>query len=271
MNKKPLKTVTQEIIDEYQRNGVVCVRGMFDRAWPESLLKAFERIQGDPQEHGLLPYSVGGYKYLWHKVPEFRDYVFNSPAAEVVGRVLGSEYSIFFFDQIFAKEPGSTKATVWHNDFPGWPTDGEMIPSFWMALTPVSKANSLECIAGTHRDKTLYWNITNNSRKMIQPPDRHVCPNMNERRDDPDLTFLSWDMEPGDALVIHPRTLHYSGGNPTENRRVALSTRWAGSDIVWNPRPECMNLPGISFDEMLPGHVPSGDLFPRVWQREVGE
>mgnify|MGYP003626231048 CR=1 FL=1 len=269
MNKKPLRPITQQEIDQYAEDGVVCVRGLFDPEWPQYLLEAFERLEKDPQAEGLLPYSIAGYKYLWRNVPEFRSYVFDSPAGEIVGRVLGSSYSRFFFDQVFAKDPHSVKATVWHNDFPGWPTDGEMIPSFWMALTPVCKANSLECIRGTHKDKTLYWNITNNSRKMIQPPDRHRCPDMNERRDDPNLEFLSWDMEPGDALVIHPRTLHYSSGNPTDNRRVALSTRWAGSDIRWNPRPECMNLPGISFDEMIPGEVPSGDLFPLVWEENA--
>jgi ectoine hydroxylase-related dioxygenase (phytanoyl-CoA dioxygenase family) len=268
VNKKPLRQVSQQEIEQYQRDGVVCVRGMFDAAWPELLLSAFERIEKDPEECGLLPHSIAGYKHLWHQVPEFRSYAMDSPAAEVVGRVIGARYTRFFFDQVFAKEPGSTKATVWHNDFAGWPTSGEQIPSFWMALTPVVKANSLECIAGTHLDKTLYWNITNNSRHMIQPPDRHRCPDMNDRRDDPNLEFLSWDMEPGDALVIHPRTLHYSGGNPTAQRRVALSTRWAGSDIVWKPRPECINLPKISFDEMIAGETPSGDLFPLVWEAD---
>src|SRR6185436_17205703 len=62
-----------------------------------------------------------------------------------------------------------------------------------------------------------------------------------QRRDDPSPTFLSWDMEPGDALVIHPWWYHYSCGNPTPNWRIAVPTRWFGDDIRWNPRPESLN------------------------------
>ena len=35
-----------------------------------------------------------------------------------------------------------------------------------------------------------------------------MCPDFEERRDDPDLTFLGWEMEPGDILVLHPFTNH---------------------------------------------------------------
>ena len=124
-----------------------------------------------------------------------------------------------------------------HGDL-GWPVDGVMVPSFWMAVSNVVKANSLECIAGSHKDATRFWNYTPNSMQMIQPPDRPHFIDYDKRRDDPSLTFLSWDMEPGDALLIHPWCYHYSCGNPTPNWRIAVPTRWFGDDIRWNPRPE---------------------------------
>jgi hypothetical protein len=38
-----------------------------------------------------------------------------------------------------------------------------------------------------------------------------------------------------------------------------------GDDIRWAPRPDCVNLAGISFDEMLVGEKPEGPLFPLLW------
>jgi ectoine hydroxylase-related dioxygenase (phytanoyl-CoA dioxygenase family) len=156
--------------------------------------------------------------------------------------------------------------TPWHTDRMGWPVDGMMVPTFWMAVSNVVKANSLECLAGSHRDATRYWNYTPNSMQMIQPPDRPHFIDYDKRRDDPSLTFLTWDLEPGDALLVHPWCYHYSGGNPTPNWRIAMPTRWFGDDIRWRPRPESLNHPGISFDEMIKGEKPEGPLFPVIWR-----
>jgi ectoine hydroxylase-related dioxygenase (phytanoyl-CoA dioxygenase family) len=220
----------------------------------------------EPEKNKLRAF---GNKHLWHGFPEFRKYCFESPAAEIVGRVLQSSESRFFFDQVWAKAPSSTFKTPWHTDRMGWPVDGEMVPSFWMAISPVVKANSLECIAGSHKDATRYWNKTQNSKQMIQPADRPNFPDYDLRRGDPSLTFLKWDMEPGDAILIHPWCFHYSCGNPTPNWRIAVSTRWFGDDIRWNPRPESINHPGYSFDEMIKGERPDGPLFPLVWRDPV--
>jgi len=265
MNREPLKPITQEHIDAYNRDGVVVVRGMFDRDWIELLRPAAERVIA-MDEHEKNKLRAFGNKHLWHGFPEFRTYSFESPAAEIVGRILQTTELRFFFDQVWAKTPHSTFKTPWHTDRMGWPVDGEMVPSFWMAISNVVKANSLECVAGSHKDATRYWNKTQNSRQMIQPADRPDFIDYDQRRDDASLKFLSWDMEPGDAILIHPWCYHYSCGNPTPNWRIAVSTRWFGDDIRWNPRPESINHPGYSFDEMVKGEKPEGPLFPVVWR-----
>ena len=89
-------------------------------------------------------------------------------------------------------------------------------------------------------------------------------------RGDGKTRFLTWDMEPGDMLVVHPRALHYSSGNPTDDWRIALSLRVFGDDVRWQPRPDCVNLAGVSFDEMLEGEKPMGSHFPLLWS-EHGE
>jgi hypothetical protein len=123
-------------------------------------------------------------------------------------------------------------------------------------------------LAGTHLEERLYWNFTPNSRQMLRPADRPSYPDCEARRADPQARFLRWSMRPGDLLFVHPGALHYSAGNPTDGWRIAVSIRVFGDDIVWAPRPDCINVAGCSFDEMIEGEPPAGPLFPLLWSAD---
>ena len=41
-----------------------------------------------------------------------------------------------------------------------------------------------------------------------------------------------------------------------------------GDDVRWSPRPDCLNIAGVSFDEMIEGEKPGGDLFPLLWSAD---
>ena len=266
LNTTPLQPVTEEHAEIYARDGVVCVRGVFDKEWIETLEPVARRIVVDKEDHGLLPTIPG--RYLARCIPEFRQLAFNSPLGEVAGKVMRSKEIRFFFDEFFAKPPNSDAKTLWHSDRMGWPTVGNMVPSLWMPLTPITKANSLECIAGTHTYDYKHWLFSPNARKMIKPDDRPKHPDGEAMRDDPTKEFLTWDMEPGDLLIVHPWTLHYSAGNPTDDWRIAVSVRVFGDDIRWAPRPDCVNLAGVSFDEMIDGEKPAGSHIPLIWSED---
>jgi hypothetical protein len=265
-NRQPLRPITHEDIDTYARDGVVCLRQVFDPQWLASLLPVTMRLLVDKEDFGLLPTYPG--RYMSRCIPEFRRFVFESPAAEAAGRVLQSKEVRFFFDEIFAKAPQSTEKTIWHTDRMGWPVSGTMVPSLWIPLTPIVEENSLEVIAGTQGEDVRYWLFSPNARKMIRPPDRVSHPDCEPLRSDPTKRFLRWRMDVGDMLIVHPWALHYSHGNPTDSWRVALSMRIFGDDIRWDPRPDCVNLAGVSFDEMIAGEPPQGPLFPLLWSAE---
>ncbi|MEM1090860.1 MAG: phytanoyl-CoA dioxygenase family protein [Pseudomonadota bacterium] len=268
MNTKPqaCRPITEEEITTYERDGVVCLRQVFDSNWVNRLLPVARRITIDKEDFGLLPSYPG--RYMSRTVPEFRDFVFNSPVAEAAARVMRSSYAKFFFDEIFAKGPRSNEATIWHNDRMGWPTSGVMVPSIWIPLTPVAEENSLECILGTQHEDVPYWLFSPNGRQMIRPEDRPLHPDGEARRGDPNFTFKQWAMEPGDILIVHPWTLHYSHGNTADDWRIAISVRVFGDDIRWKPRPDCLSLAGVSVDEMIVGEVPAGPCIPTLWSED---
>ncbi|MBM3513086.1 MAG: phytanoyl-CoA dioxygenase family protein [Alphaproteobacteria bacterium] len=262
-NRHPLRPISQDDIDTYARDGVVCLRQVFDPDWIELLKPFAERILIKKEDFGLLPTFPN--RYMTRRIAEYRRFMLESPLGEAAGQVMKSKQIRFFFDEFFAKTPRSESKTVWHNDRMGWPVAGKMVPSLWIPFTPIVKANSLECIAKSFKLDARYWLFSSNARKMIQPPDRVSHPDGDALRADPRVQFLTWDMEPGDMLIVHPWCLHYSSGNPTDHWRIAMSVRVFGDDIVWNPRPDCVNLAGVSFDEMIEGEKPAGPLFPLMW------
>ncbi len=260
------REITVEEIEAYATDGVVCLRQAFDPAWIDELVPVAKRIAIDKEDVGLLPTYPG--RYMSRTVPEFRRFIFESAVAEAAARVMQSSRATFFFDEIFAKAPKSDDATIWHCDRMGWPTVGNMVPSIWIPLTPVSKENSLECIAGSQTQDVPYWLFSPNARQMIRPDDRVSHPDGDKLRADKTNKFVQWAMQPGDLLVVHPWTLHYSHGNSADDWRLAISVRIFGDDIRWKPRPDCLNIAGVSFDEMMEGEVPGGDLFPLLWSED---
>ncbi|QLC26351.1 phytanoyl-CoA dioxygenase family protein [Parasphingopyxis algicola] len=266
MNRHPIEPITQAQVDEYRRFGVVCLRKVFDRDWVDSLLPVVKEMVASEGKTGLLP--TAPLRHPARIYDAVREYAFNSPLAEACGQILQSNEIRYFFEEVFAKAPQSDEKTIWHADRAGWPVKGEMVPSVWTALSEVTHANSLQVLRGSHLHDVLYWLFSPNAKQMIQPSDRPNHPDGESLRDHPDAEYLTWEMDPGDMLVLHPWVLHYATGNPTDKWRYAISTRVFGDDITWAPRPDCLNIAGIGFDEMLEGEKPQGPLFPLIWSED---
>ena len=68
MNTHPLNPITPEHIADYRRDGVVCLRQMFDADWIASLKQAADAVIADPYAHGQTGPSHGAMtsvSFLW--------------------------------------------------------------------------------------------------------------------------------------------------------------------------------------------------------------
>ena len=279
MNSEPLKPITDEHRTTYERDGVVCVRGMFDQEWCDELRKAVDEAtkNADRYEHIGPSHSEEFVSiiYLWRHGGLFRDYILNSPAAEIVGRVLGCREIRAFQDHLFIKPMGSPHVMAWHHDMTTWPMSGHQVPTAWLALEPASQSNGrLEFVAGYHRKLVDEDTIFRASylRGDFGPEAAPVCPDFNELREDPDFEYqvVGYDLEPGDLVMFHPRMPHGSGDAINARYpRVGLSSRWIGDDIRWKSREGAVDVPGM--DSLPEGERPGGDLFPVVWRRPASE
>jgi ectoine hydroxylase-related dioxygenase (phytanoyl-CoA dioxygenase family) len=305
MNREPLSPITAEHAEAYKRDGVVLVKRVFDQDWISLLLDGWEQIgmqmrdaphelyrlpgrhlddpdlaaeiaaihSEDAAQRKLYTEQAPGFvrcKYMRWWSSAFRQFAMDSPAGAVVGQVIGAAEIRFFVDAMFVKAPGLATKTYWHPDHTAWPTLSEQVPTMWMPLLPVDRTlSSLEYLAGSHLDTRMPWPNTFNAKRIGRPADRETFVDYEAKRGEAGLRFLSYDMVPGDVIIMHPRTYHGGGANlhPTQPR-IALSTRWFGDEVTWDPRPECINIPGMPRTHMRPGEKPTDEsVFPLVWRR----
>ncbi|MDX2145281.1 MAG: phytanoyl-CoA dioxygenase family protein [Rhodospirillaceae bacterium] len=259
MDARAPVSIGPDLIEAYRRDGVVCIRGAIDRGWIDRLWAAAQIVARDPAKYGQVSVSqsdtMTSVSFLWRKPGVFRDFIFQSNAAELTARIIGSRRIKIYHDHLFIKWPKSPRVMRWHADTI-WPVDGEHVPNLYVALTPMNAENGrVEYIAGHH---------TYCLERGLKYGKADPCPDFEERRGDPELRFVSYDLAPGDAVLFHPLIPHYSKGNDSTDRpRAGLATRWFGDDIVWSAATDRSGVPGVT--SMPPGEPPSGELFPVIW------
>ena len=154
---------------------------------------------------------------------------------------MGSNSARFYFDHLLIKKVNTPTITPWHQDAPYWPFRRKQIASIWLALTPVTvEGSGMEFIRGSHFDDVYYLpevfgGADNKSGQWANEQQGVAVPDIDANREEYDI--VSFDMAPGDALIFSAWILHGARGNSSSTQdRVALSTRWLGDDVLWDPR-----------------------------------
>ncbi|WP_171232634.1 phytanoyl-CoA dioxygenase family protein [Ruegeria sp. HKCCA4812] len=267
----PHPLVSQQMIDTYQADGVVLVKGLFaDHV--DQLRDGVAVNMADPGPYASENKKAGETGRFfddycnWTRIPQFRDVIETSPAAEVAADLMQSRRVQMFHDHVLVKEPGTSMATPWHQDGPYYFVEGQQTISFWSPLDPVRQA-TLRCVAGSHRWEKEVLPTRWVSEDGYFPDEGQYIP-----VPDPDaegMKIVEFEMEPGDAVAFNYRTLHGARGNQSDSRRRAFSLRLVGDDARYVERPGRTSPPFPGHD-MTPGQRLREDWFPILLQRQAG-
>ncbi|MDB5660295.1 MAG: phytanoyl-CoA dioxygenase [Cypionkella sp.] len=255
--------VTDAMVEAYQRDGVVLVKGLW-ADWVEELRAGVARNMAEPGPYAaenLRPGDSGRFfdDYCnWDRIPEFERVIKQSEVADVAAKLMSSSRVQMFHDHVLVKEPGTSRATPWHQDGPYYFVEGRQNVSFWSPLDPVKQA-SLRCVAGSH-----LWPKEVLPTRWLSETSFYPNPDLYMAVPDPDAEAMpvrEWEMEPGDAVAFNYRTLHGARGNEAGTRRRAFSLRVLGDDAryVERPGPTSPPFPGHG---MVAGQVLREDWFP---------
>ncbi len=261
------RVMTAETVAAFDRDGVVLLPGAFT-PWVAPLRDGLDRILADPSSFAFPCESTTADEsgrffdaYCnWQRVPEFLDFVLHSEAASIAAQLMGSNTAQLFHEHVFSKEPGTAKATPWHQDLPYYCVGGSQTASVYVALDDTPAETAVAFVKGSHRTGRIHV-----PRRFLD----------GTAYDTPDGTLVSEPapaegsvfrvaLSAGDAYVFDFRTLHGAGDAVTGRRRRAFSTRWLGDDAHYVDRPGPTS-PPLTDLGLEPGDRLREDWFPILW------
>lgn len=275
-----LRPITEEEKTAYWRDGVAIVRQALAQDWIDYMREAVERIM-NRNDTGAQNYAADGkprffaQTFPWMYDEAFRAWAIRGPLVEVASQVLEDPEVIFFYDQIFAKEPGDSTETPWHQDQPFLPLKGNQGVRIWVPFDPVdADSGAIHYLLGSNR-----WGVTYHPIGFKNIPEITDSYMESPFTDQPDFEatyndyeWLVAEAEPGDLLLHHPLTVHGSRANMKQQYRRAATLFYVGSSTTWDPHPANMfnnkSLTGhMAPPDLIAGGTLECDLFPRVWPR----
>lgn len=274
-----VRRVTEEERLAYERDGAVVLKGIVPFEWVDYMREAVNRLleRSDPSSQNYA--DEGEPRFFAQAFPWLLDDCFKAfsiygPLKDIPRQIWPDAKAVYFFyDQVFVKEPGAVKETPFHQDYPFLPLDGDQIVRVWVPLDHVtSESGAVHYLKGSHKWGDVYHPIGfKNIPEIIEAySDSPFTAQPDFEADYEKYDWLIGEVEPGDAILHHPRTVHGSRGNMTGNFRRAVTVMYVSDQVVWNPHSANMfknkDLTGhVEMPALKPGGPIECALFPRVW------
>lgn len=287
MKQKFTDQELEQFAQFYEIHGAVHLPGLIEPEWVEKVTAQIESAvaaENNMQQGSGRALSFGHGKgrttirYQWRENPLIREFLLRQELARPIAKICRTTELRLWFDLTFIHEATAEgkagEGSGWHHDIAAFSWKGEKLPSLWMAMTPATALNSrIEFVDGSHKTVPGFFRPptskpgTNDGMLDILDYDALIRSGKEK--------MLTWDCQPGDAILIHPYLIHGAKGNSgskNSGHRVAMTTRWLGDDVHWMPT-NLGSPPGIpGIDTHFPlGARPSGDMFPLVWSTAADE
>ena len=203
---------------DFERDGFVMVRGVFDAEESKLLQQAMET---DPQVRANL------YDRFDAAGKTTKMVTWNQPGDSVYGLAARSRRIVdtmedlldgevyHYHSKLTAKEPYEGGAWEWHQDYGYWYNNGCLFPlmaSVMVALDRCTKENGcLQVLKGSHHLGRIDHGLMEGQQVGADP----------KRLDEilKRMEIVYAEMEPGDGLFFHCNTLHRSDQNRSPDRR----------------------------------------------------
>ena len=282
MNEHFPRIISDEERLGFLRDGVICLRSVFNDEWIELLMAGLQKILDAPGARTRIWDRTDDGRFFlydsdnWQQIREYENFVYKSPCAQIAAELLESETVNFFFEAVFIRSCGVTFPTPWHQDEPYWSVEGMDTVSIWMPLVPVERQSALAFVPGSHRWPNRYRQknfaaLNPDGQKGIdaavfEGDDWEPFPDIESNRDKYEV--VSWEMAPGDCVAFNGRIIHGGSGALSSDRELRVfNTQWLGNDVRVRFKPHGMD-PDHSgkmrLGGMQTGDRLNGDIYPRL-------
>lgn len=244
--------VTSEQIAQFQRDGAILIRGALNGEEIAMLNKGVEEASADPGSgymHLTSPEGKGRTRlgmFPSFRCPSLDALLATGTIPEIAGRLMGCLSAQLIFDQTLAKQAGLVNPTPWHQDTTYLRVHGFEMARVWLSADPSPRDITVRTVRGSHRWNVTYATKFYESEAVLASAEADQLSGTG--RSTPALPFvpdiarypesfdiMSWDVEPGDALVFYANVLHGAGGKALHaTPRRAFASMWGGPDIRYH-------------------------------------
>lgn len=235
---------TREAI--YREEGVIKLPGLLDEELLRKCRDCFHWSLDHPSELAHVNYQDTEHQHHVDNfnpaaVSMYHELVSAPVFGETLAEIFGSQHVWYFAEEIFYREGCRGGRAPWHQDTSYLPVAGRQWANWWISFEKLPRKNSLEVVRGSHRGP-LYdgsdFKDPDNPANPLHGGDWVPLPDIERERaaDADSWDVVSYDIEPGDVLMLHPHSLH--GGAPVDREtptRRTLVLRFFGDDGIFQP------------------------------------
>ena len=213
-------------IDQYWDNGYLHPIRVISEEDASALRAELEAIEAKWLDNGL-PQPLNTYRRLNSHIviPMVAKTACDARLTDVVQGVLGPDVMIFSAE-FFIKEPKTKHIVSMHQDLTYWglgAIDG--LVTAWLALsTATVESGCMDFVKGSHKNEILPHNDTYSEDNLLsrgQEVEVDVAPE----------DKVAIELQPGEMSLHHGLTIHGSGPNMSDDRRIGLVIRYIRPDM----------------------------------------
>lgn len=162
----------------------------------------------------------------WDRDPVFRQWAADPGLIRMLGQLLETDtvhLSRCHHNCIMTKRPDYSSDTLWHRDTRYWSFSGHELINAWLALVPERQNNGgLRVIP-----KSCHLDLTDEQLDVALFLRTDLAANQALIEQS-----IAIDLDPGDLLLFHARTLHAASRNLTDQTKYSVVTSYHSDRIV---------------------------------------
>ncbi len=246
---------TESEVEQFGREGFVIVRGMVEadviNEMIASTMSGLDGLIGPIEYEADVQYpgspaefdSQGGLTVRRLKQALSRDFVFTQwltdpklvcRLQQILGRTV--IMPLAHHNCIMTKQPVYSSDTGWHQDIRYWSFESPELVSVWLSLGHEYPDNGcLQLIPGTHR---ITFDRSRLDENLFLNPDLPENQKLINSK-------IHAELQPGDVLFFHCRTLHAASRNFTDEPKFSAVFTFRGNDNPPRPGTRSASLPEL--------------------------
>lgn len=211
----------------YRDNGFIFPIRVMSEAEAKALRTRVEALEAEWLDNGLtLPLNT--YKRINAQIvmPVAHEMGCHEGILNAVEGVLGPDIMLYSVEFLI-KEPQTKAVVTMHQDLTYWGM-GEIdgLTTAWLALSPATKESGcMDVVAGSHKNPILPHEDTFDGNNLLS---RGQEIRVEVAEDDK----VSMELQPGEISLHHGLTIHGSGPNTSDDRRVGIVIRYLQPGIA---------------------------------------